>query len=162
HGHIDAGLAAFQKGDWQNAADEYRQASRDLDRLGRRDPESLRIRQRSRELTTIVNLATTSLYDICDVARPAVSGGADAWKRQFDQLYRGQWIVVEGEIVQGAGPGGTTQAIVRYPFPIDGAPVIVNADLKALTPLTIDAKPRKAIFAGQLESLNREGTTKSP
>jgi hypothetical protein len=157
-GHLESGAAALRAGNVRSAADEYRQAAWAVNRLGREDAESAVIRQKARELDAIVNLSSVSLYDICEQARRGARSGAEKWKETFDRLYRDSWIVVEGDVIQDTGPDGIGQPIVRYPFPIDSAPVVFDARLPALAALPDKGGPRHVIFAGQLASLTKEGT----
>ncbi len=140
------------------AADEYRQAAWAVNRLGREDAESAGIRQKAKELDAIVNLSAVPLYDICEQAHRDAPAGAAKWTEKFNQLYRDSWIVVEGDVIQDSGPDGVGQAMVRFPFPIDNAPVVFDARLTALAALSGKGGPRHVIFAGQLASLNKEGT----
>lgn len=157
-GHLEAGAAALRAGDLPTAADEYRQAAWSVNRLGREDAESAGIRQKARELEAIVNLSGVPLYDICEEARRGAPAGALKWTEKFNQLYRDSWIVVEGDVIQDTGPDGLGQAMVRFPFPIDSAPVVIDARLTALAALPAQGGPRHVIFAGQLASLTKEGT----
>jgi hypothetical protein len=157
-GHLEAGAAALRAGNLRIAADEYRQAAWAVDRLGRDDAESAGIRQKARELDAIVNLSAVSLFDICEQARRAAPSGAAKWTEKFNRLYRDSWIVVEGDVIQDSGPDGVAQPMVRYPFPIDGAPTVFDARLTALGALSTKGGPPHVIFAGQLASLTKEGT----
>lgn len=154
--HVESGEEAFRAGRLPDAAEELRQASLAVDRLGRSDPESQRIRQRAKELDAIVNLSTTSLYDVCEQMRE--SGGDEAkWADRAKQLNRNAWFVIEGDVVREAGPDGTIQPLIRFPFPIDQSPVMIDAKLKALDALPSAAGPTKVIFSGQLASFAKEG-----
>jgi hypothetical protein len=155
--HIEAGAAALRVGDVSKAAEEYRQAAWAVDRLGREDAESMDVRQKARELGAIVNLSTASLFDICDDARRAAKERSGDWTEKFDKLYRDSWIIVEGDIVQEAGPDGVGQAMVRFPFPIDSAPVVIDGRLQALARVSGKSALKHVIFAGQLASLSKEG-----
>jgi len=157
-GHLESGAAALRAGDVRSAAVEYRQAAWAVDRLGRQDAESAGIRQKAKELDAILNLSAVSLFDICEQARSAAPSGVEKWTEKFNRLYRDSWIVVEGDVIQDTGPDGIGQPIVRYPFPIDGAPVVFDARLPALGALPDKGGPRHVIFAGQLASLTKEGT----
>jgi hypothetical protein len=157
-GHLELGAAALRAGNVRTAADEYRQAAWAVDRLRRDDAESAGIRQKARELDAILNLSAVSLYDICEQARRAAPSGAEQWTEKFNRLYRDSWIVVEGDVIQDTGPDGIGQPIVRYPFPIDAAPVVFDARLPALGALPDKGVTRHVIFAGQLASLTKEGT----
>jgi hypothetical protein len=156
--HLDAGEAAFRSSKFGEAATEYQQAALAFDILGRDDAESRAVRQKAKELNAIAHLSSLSLYELCDDARLAVAAGDTKWSERFDRLHRDSWIVVEGEVVSDAGPDGTPQPLIRYPFPIDGAPVILDARLKALEPSSAVAGPQHVIFAGQLASFAEEGT----
>jgi hypothetical protein len=156
HEHIEAGDAAFREGRFDVAAAEYQQAARAVDILGRDDDESRVVRQKAKELNAIAHLSSISLYELCDEARLAVAEHDD-YSERFNRLHRDKWIVVEGDVVSDAGPDGTPQALIRYPFPIDGAPVILDARLKALEPGSALPGPQRVIFAGQLVSFAEEG-----
>jgi hypothetical protein len=158
HAHIEAGEAALQAGHFEEAAAEYHQAAEAVDILGRDDAESQVVRQKAKELNAIAHLSPLSLYDLCEEARVAVTSGDASWSERFDRLYRDRWIVVDGDVVTDAGPDGVIQPLIRYPFPIDGPPVILDARLKALEPGSAVAAPQHVIFAGQLVSFKEEGT----
>ena len=159
-GHIEAGAAALRAGKLPEAAEEYGQAAWAVNRLKRNDAESAEIRQKAQELHAIVNLSAVPLYEICEQAHRNAKTGAEKWAEKFNELYRDAWIVVEGDIVQETGPEGTGQALLQFPFPIDSAPVVIDARLKALAPVVEAAigGPRHVIFAGQLASFKKEGT----
>jgi hypothetical protein len=157
-GHVEAGAAALRAGDVPKAAEEYRQAAWAVDRLGREDAESLGVRQKAKELGAIVNLSTVPLFDICDDARRTVKDRKEDWSEKFDKLYRDSWIVVEGDVIQDTGSDGVGQAMVRFPFPIDSAPVVIDGRLQALGPVSGKNALKHVIFAGQLASLSKEGT----
>jgi hypothetical protein len=157
-GHLDSGAAALRAGNLPEAAAEYRQAAWAVNRLGREDVESAGIRQKARELDAIVNLSAVPLYDICEEARRAAPSGAVKWTDTFNQLYRDSWIIVEGDVIRDSGPDGVARAMVRFPFPIDNAPVVFDAQLTALAALSDKGSPPHVIFAGQLASLTKEGT----
>jgi hypothetical protein len=157
-GHIEAGAAALRAGDVPKAAEEYRQAAWAADRLGREDAESFNVRQNAKELSAIVNLSTVPLFDICDDARRTIKGRKENWTEKFDKLYRDLWIVVEGDVIQEPGPDGVSQAMVRFPFPIDSAQVVIDGRLQALGPVSGKSALKHVIFAGQLASLSKEGT----
>jgi hypothetical protein len=156
--HQEAGDAALREGKFVEAAAEYHQAAEAVDILGRDDADSRLVRQKAKELNAIAHLSTLSLYDLCDEARLAVAAGENKWSERFDRLRRDSWIVVEGDVVSDAGPDGTPQPLIRYPFPINGAPVILDARLKALEPPSAVAGPQHVLFAGQLVSFAEEGT----
>jgi hypothetical protein len=157
--HLDAGDAAFRASKFEEAAAEYQQAAQAVDILGRDDVESRVVRQKAKELNAIAHLSRLSLYDLCEEARLAVAEGETKWNERFDRNHRDTWIIVEGDIVSDAGPDGTQQSLIRYPFPIaDGAPVILDARLKALEPRSAVAGSQRVIFAGQLVSFAEEGT----
>jgi hypothetical protein len=157
--HLDAGEAAFRASKFEEAAAEYQQAAQAVDILGRDDVESRIVRQKARELNAIAHLSRLSLYDLCEEARLAVAEGETKWNERFDRNHRDTWIIVEGDVVSDAGPDGTQQPLIRYPFPIaDGAPVILDARLKALEPRSAVAGPQRVIFAGQLVSFAEEGS----
>jgi hypothetical protein len=155
--HIEAGAAALRAGEIPKAAEEYRQAAWAADRLKRADAESMAVRQKARELGAAVNLSKVSLIEICDQARHAKKEGAEKWAAKFNELYAGSWIVVEGDIVQERGPDGIGEPVVRFPYPIDSAPVVFNLRLAGLEPMT-EKSGGHVIFAGQLASLLKEGT----
>jgi hypothetical protein len=157
HEHLEAGEAAFRAAKFGEAADEYRQAAQAVDILGRDDAESRVVRQKAKELTAMAHLSPLSLYELCDEARLAVESGDTKWSERFERLYRDTWIVVDGDVVSDAGPDGTPQALIRYPFQIEGAPVILDARLKALEPSSAVAGPQHVIFAAQLASFAEEG-----
>jgi hypothetical protein len=156
--HLEAGDAAFRAAKLEEAAAEYQQAARAVDILGRDDVESRVVRQKAKELNALAHLSRLSLYDLCDEARLAVAEGETKWNERFDRNHRDSWIVVEGDVVSDAGPDGASQPLIRYPFPIDGAPVILDARLKALEPPSAVAGPQHVIFAGQLVSFAEEGS----
>jgi hypothetical protein len=155
--HLDAGDAAFRALRFDEAAAEYQQAAQAVDILGRDDVESRVVRQKAKELNAIAHLSRLSLYDLCEEARLAVAEGETKWSERFDRNHRDSWVIVEGDIVTDAGPDGTQQPLIRYPFPIDGAAVILDARLKALEPRSAVAGPQRVIFAGQLVSFAEEG-----
>lgn len=157
-GHIEAGAAALRAGDVLKAAEEYRQAAWAVDRLRRGDAESMAVRQKANELGAIVHLSSVSLLEICDQARHAKKEGAEKWVEKFNEQYRGAWVVVEGDVAQERGPDGIGEPVVRFPYPIDSAPTVFNVRLKGLAPMTGKVGGH-LIFAGQLVSLMKEGTT---
>jgi hypothetical protein len=158
-GHLEAGEAALRAGNVPVAADEYRLAAWAVDRLKRQDAESAGIRQKAKELGAIVNLSAVPLYDICEEAQRAKRAGPAKWTEKFNQLYRDSWVVVEGDVVEDTGPDGLGQPMVRFPFPIDNSPVVFDARLTALAALSgKGGGAQHVIFAGQLESLSKEGT----
>jgi hypothetical protein len=156
--HLEAGDSAFREARFEEAAAEYRQAAQAVDILGRDDVESRVVRQKAKELDAIAHLAPLSLYELCDEARLALAAKDTKWSERFDRLHRDSWIIVEGDVVSDSGPDGKPQPVIRYPFPIDGAPVILDARLKALEPQSAVAGPQHVIFAGQLVSFAEEGT----
>jgi hypothetical protein len=158
HMHLDAGEAALRAGQFEEAAAEYHQAAEAVDILRRDDAESRVVRQRAKELSAIAHLSPLSLYELCEEARVAVTSGDASWSERFNRLYRDRWVVIDGDVVSDAGPDGALQPLIRYPFQIDGTPVILDARLKALEPGSAVAAPQHVIFAGQLVSLAEEGT----
>jgi hypothetical protein len=156
--HLEAGEAALRAGNYGEAATEYQQASQAVDRLGRDDVESRGVRQKAKELGAIAHLSSLSLYELCDEAKLAVAAGDSKWSERFDRLHRDSWVVIEGDVVSDAGPDGTPQALIRYPFPIGNAQVILDARLKALQPTSASVAPQHVIFAAQLMSFAEEGT----
>jgi hypothetical protein len=157
--HLESGDAAFRQGNFPEAAEDYRQAALAVDRLGRRDAESLGIRQKARELDALVKLSKVALYEFCDQVRESAGANDAKWSETFNERCRNSWVVIEGDIVQENGPDGVPQAILRYPFPIDTAPVIFDARLKVLEPLASTDGPHRVIFAAQLASMAKEGKT---
>jgi hypothetical protein len=156
--HLEAGEAAFRGAKYVEAAAEYQLASQAVDILGRDDAESRLIRQKAKELNAIAHLAPLSLYELCDEARMAMASGDTKWSERFERLYRDSWIVVDGDVVSDSGADGAPLALIRYPFAIDGATVILDARLKALEPSSPVPGPQHVIFAGQLVSFAEEGT----
>jgi hypothetical protein len=159
--HLEAGAAALHAGDVPKAADEYRQAAWAVERLRRDDVESVAIRQKAKELGAVVNLSKVSLFDICEQARLAKKEGgedwAEKWSKTFTEQYQGAWIVVEGDVTQERGPDGIGEPVVRFPYPIDAAPIVFDVRLTGLAPVT-SKSGEHLIFAGQLLSLAKEGT----
>jgi hypothetical protein len=156
--HLEAGEAALHASKFGEAATEYQQAAQAVDILGRDDAESRNVRQKAKELNAIAHLSALSLYELCEEARVAMASGDTKWSERFERLYGGSWIVVEGDVVTDAGPDGTSQPLIRYPFQIDSAAVILDARLKVLEPASAIAGPQHVIFAGQLASFGEEGT----
>lgn len=156
--HLEAGEAAFRAAKFSEAATEYQQAAQAVDILGRDDAESRVVRQKAKEINAIAHLSPLSLYELCEEARVAMTSGDTKWSERFERLYRDAWIVVDGDVVSDAGPDGTPQALIRYPFTIDNtAPVILDARLKALEPTSAVAGQQHVIFAGQLVSFAVQG-----
>ena len=116
------------------------------------------MRQKAKELNAMAHLAPLSLYELCDEARAAVVAGDTKWSENSHATMPRSWIMVDGDVVSDAGPDGVTQPVIRYPFPIDGAPVILDARLKVLAPPSAVAGSQHVIFAGQLVSFAPEGT----
>ncbi len=162
--HLESGAAALRAGNVSDAAADYQQAARDVDRLGRHDAEALAIRQKARELNAVVNLSPVPLYEICEQLRSVPAADRQKWGEKLGELYRHTWFVVEGDVVEETGPDGRGQPLIRFPFPIDSAPapVVFDARLTALSTPTGEAGSRHVIFAGQLASLTREGSKNHP
>jgi hypothetical protein len=161
--HVANGEAALHDGNLRLAAEEFQKAAAAVHRLGRDDAEARRICQKSREVTAIVGLSPVSLYEICEEAQRALHDDKSLeaqrkWNDAFLQLHRGTWIVIEGTLRTLPGPDGVLQPAIRYPFPIDDAPVFIDGRLPALSGLEEHEAPRKIILAGQLASLKKEGT----
>jgi hypothetical protein len=116
------------------------------------------VRQKAKELGAIAHLSSLSLYELCDEAKLAVAAGDSKWSERFDRLHRNSWVVIEGDVVSDAGPDGIPQALIRYPFQIGNAQVILDARLKALQPTSATVAPQHVIFAAQLVSFAEEGT----
>jgi hypothetical protein len=157
HGFIEAGDQALANRDVQLAADQFRKAARALDRLERDDVESMRIRQKSKELHAAANLSTVSLYELCDRARQEAADAKTKAPPAMEGFEPGAWIIVDGQIVDESGPDGVQQPTIRYPFPIDGAPVAIDARLAALECLGERAGARRVIVAAQIASIKKEG-----
>ncbi len=156
--HLEAGEAAFRGSKFGEAATEYQQAAAAVDILGRDDAESRTVRQKAKELNAMAHLSALSLYELCEEARVAKASGDTKWSERFERLYRDAWILIDGDVVSDAGPDGTPQAVIRYPFAIENTPVILDARLKVLEPSSAVAGPQHVIFAGQLVSFAEEGT----
>ncbi len=59
--------------------------------------------------------------------------------------------------MQEHGPEGIGEPVVRFPYPIDAAPVVFDVRLSGLAPMT-GKSGEHLIFAGQLASLTKEGS----
>lgn len=156
--HLEAGEAAFRGAKYGEAATEYQEAAEAVNILGRDDAESRTVRQKAKELNAMAHLSALSLYELCEEARVAKASGDTKWSERFERLYRDAWILIDGDVVSDTGPDGTPQALIRYPFPIENVPVILDARLKVLEPSSAVAGPQHVIFAGQLVSFVEEGT----
>jgi hypothetical protein len=60
-------------------------------------------------------------------------------------------------VVQEQGPEGIGEPVVRFPYPIDSAPVVFDVRLSGLAPM-LGKSGAHLIFAGQLASLTKEGS----
>lgn len=138
----EKGMAYVQAKDWGDARRELEMVERALDRLGRTDPESLKLRQYSRELRAMGNLCPRSLDGVLDDLR-----------REYDQLppkagrdvilgkqFRGQWLILEGTVADVSSPHGRTTA---YELTI---PVISPAEQPDEKPVTLTIQVQAPIF----------------
>jgi hypothetical protein len=167
-----AGLAAIQKKDFVEAAQQFARAANAMDLLQRHDVSAEQTRQRFRQLTAINSLLQRSLIEVLIAAKAGrVKGEFAAIESEFAGLHAGRWIVLQSEVTPASGLSNSERASAwEQRIQIDGETLVLTGSLSIFgkvlapssSPATPDAQPqfalndlgqREVLFATQAESL---------
>jgi len=147
----EQGLAAIQQSDWLTAQTELALTVPALDRLGRQDPDAQRMRQYARETQALTSLCSNSLGEILkDAAEERARQGESSQQRQLtEQLYRGQWLILEG-VLRDVRTKNKRNPLYEMPLPgMDAAVQVSGAPFAKLIP---KGESRSTIFAGEVKA----------
>lgn len=126
-----------------------------LDRLDRHDdPLAREIRQLNREAIAIRDsLPVSPLQIVAEAETAHAAGQGEQWDATFRTQYRGRWMIIDGTVRRNiAGPARGQHAVsLPIRFGKDGRGVELNVALAELDTLAKGGKPRRAVFAVQLE-----------
>ena len=148
--------AALKTGNFTTAAAHYRDAYHALQTLGRNDALTQSMHRLAQETAAAGNLVTQPLMTILEEAHGKLSAALTDEEKTVAELhsldlYAGQWIVMETTLIRETDSSESSGWILEYPFEIESARVIINADLPVFQPLQSGNQPRKLIFAAQLD-----------
>ncbi len=176
----EAGLAAIQKKDFVEAAQQFARAANAVDLLQRHDVSAEQARQRFRQLTAINSLLQRSLVEVLKAAKDGRQKGEfAAVESEFASLHAGRWVVLESEVTPASSPSDpATVSVWEQRVQFDGEALVLTGSLsifaKVLAPpsplsapdgnAAPDAQPqfmfalndlgqREVLFAAQVESL---------
>lgn len=148
----EAGHAALAERHWATAHGHFETACAAMDRLGRDDASGRAVRQMSRESEAAMNLMSVSLLDMVQEAdKMSVAEGDSTWQSQFEDNYRGYWIVIQAGILPSEPSQDDDACLIDYPLAAGDVPgrIIANRDL--FTRFCPDGDSREVVFAAQLE-----------
>lgn len=149
----------LERGERSAAATEYDKVLSAISLLGREEPRSVQIRQSGRETIASARLLPVSVIDLLREATDSQFSSVLPWANLFRQQYRGQWIVVDVEILLSPR---TTKG---HRYQIDGDLVVgtmevhLQGDLEEFSRLPISSDvPRRVIFAAPLIDFRADPT----
>ena len=155
--YADRGDAALKEHDFAAAFEEYREAVAALDKLGRDDEKSRRVRQMFRESRAASGLATKALADILAEVRENSAVDPEGWQRQFQSDYAGRWFVLDTRIRRMHTDELGDYVQIDYLQAFGGRPVDLVVTGTAFDSLNLDETPRPAILAVELSSCELGG-----
>ena len=150
-----AGNAALQQGDLAKAAVHFGEACRAFEVLGRDDASSRKTCQLAKETNAASNLTAQPFLLIVEEAHETLLAAgskderANAESHALD-LYAGQWIVMETNLMPVGGDGGSVRWVLDIPFTVGTSAVEIDANLPVFEPLRSKKNPQRVLFAAQL------------
>ena len=149
---VKKGEAALREDDVHEAARQFGLAARALDLLGRDDPQARGIRQVAHETTATSQLAVRTLHEMLGEAIDAGGESADStWPETFRGSYRDMWVVLDTTVTRAAEASDSPIHVIDCPVVVGKSRASVIAELTAFKVLPQDGKPRRVVFAAQLE-----------
>ncbi len=126
----ERGYAALQKGDFVIAAEEFLDACKALDIIGRDDHQARVVRQMHREAMSASRLSNESLFEMLNEAEGFLSGdNQDKWKEHFRVNYFDKWIVMQTTLTRGVDRMGQAAYSIEFPLMVGGKLVTFEANL---------------------------------
>ena len=150
----DTGMTALQKGDFAQAAIELKKAQQAVDLLNRKDPSANTIRRRSREATTLANLASSSLTDFLESTISTGKAG-QAEPLRMASLDKDAWVIFDTNVIPVAE--GTSRLLLDAPIEVKGVTVrieIKSAALSRAARVESSTENPRLIFAAQLDQMS--------
>jgi hypothetical protein len=155
--HADRGDAALKDHDFAAAVEEYGAAVAALDKLGRDDEKSRRVRQMFRESRAASRLSPKTLPDIMADVRARSEADPRDWKHRFRSDYAGRWIVLDTQIRRMHSDEQGDFVRIDFLQAVGDRPVDLVVTGTAFDALNLDENPRRAILAVELSSCELGG-----
>ncbi len=149
----DAGLDAFEVGNFAEAREQLKIALDALEVVGADEDQIAPIRRRWLEAEFATHLLDGSLIDIVEATRDAQSLDRDEWSKQFDVRFAGRWLLLDLSPIERVtydfkdedGEVESTETRIVYPWTIDDR-VIQVAGVGSL----VRGDRERVILAGRL------------
>ncbi len=162
---------AVDERDWPTARSRINEVVECLDILGRNDMVALRHRQFHREIRSMNDLASSSLFDILEESDANESRNPADWQATFNSHHAGRWLVMElparrGEPIKREGDEADAEAAsepklpqfeYEFAFPItighDSRYIDIDLQIVALDQLSWEDTGRSVVVAAQLSGM---------
>lgn len=154
------GYEALRQADFVTAELEFDKAVQALNVLGHEDDHARAIRQMHRETTAANELIGKPLFEIVEDVHKVPAGDGGRRQEYFRAHYAGDWIIVDAPVQRLVDADGTAKLTSDYPLAIGGHRVVLQTDAGAFEPLAFGEKPKRLIFAAQLQTCRLDGTDK--
>lgn len=149
----DAGLDAFEVGNFAEAREQLKIALDALEIVGADEEQIAPIRRRWLEAEFATHLLDGSLIDIVEATRDAESLDRDEWSKQFDVSFADRWLLLDLSPVERVacdvkdedGEVESTETRIVYPWTIDDRAIQV-AGVESL----VGGNRQRVILAGRL------------
>ncbi len=127
----EAGLAAIQKMDFVEAAQQYARAAHAADLLQRHDVPAEQARQSFRQLTAINSLMNRSLVELLEAAKDRrKKGEVAAVESEFASLHAGRWVVLHSEVTPASDSSDpATASLWEQRVQIEGEVLVLTGSL---------------------------------
>lgn len=149
----DAGLDAFEVGNFAEARRQLQIALEALDTVGADEEQIAPIRRRWLEAEFATHLLDGTLIDIAEATRDGESLDREDWEKQFDVRFAGRWLLLDLSPVDlkqcavkdADGEVQATETRLVYPWPVDNKPVQI-AGVDSL----VTGDRQRVVLAGRL------------
>jgi hypothetical protein len=149
----DAGLDAFEVGDFPEAHRQLQIALEALDIVGADEEQIAPIRRRWLEAEFATRLLDGTLIDIAEATRDAESLDREEWEKQFDVRFAGRWLLLDLSPVErkqcsvkdADGEVQSTETRLVYPWTVDDKAVQI-AGVESL----VTGDRQRIVLAGRL------------
>jgi hypothetical protein len=153
---IDRGFEALEDRSFSTASSAFEEACLALDRLGRRDPAALAVRQLRQEVDVAARLSSSSLAELLD--QVTVAKKDDDVAERFQEQAAGEWFVFDAVVQPDAKR--PESCFVDVPLLLGGQPLDVAFDgvpWPRYWKQSESEGPRRMVFAAQLDRLEFSG-----
>lgn len=137
------------------AHEQFQLAAQAAKKLERTSPEDLKTIQYAKEFDVVFDRCTLNPIELIEKARDE-QDDQEQWRRTFETLYQGRWLVNDCLVLRGEGEHATAVYSTLPVVWLGEEPVVLDVQLDCFDALDFGSRSeRRCVFAGQLQSVRK-------